>query len=172
MAATGDTGATLPFVLLLFASACVHDDPADSAPADSARADTAETAETGDTAPTDDTGDLAYTHYMSTISGTVTLSGGSGHACEGEAHLNVYPSSSRLFGYGSCQTGTDAETQAGNFEGTVTEGVLAAVWTSDNGGGALEITVSGTVDATTLHAELAGSADWADFVGTVDGQAL
>jgi len=132
--------------------------------------DSAESLETGETAT--DTAELVHTHYMSAVTGTTTLSGGTGSTCEGEAHLNVYDSDGRLFGYGSCLTDNDAEMLAGNLNGFVVEGVLTGTWSADTGGGDIEISINGTVDGTTLHADLVGNADWASFVGVVDGAAL
>ncbi len=136
--------------------------------------DTTDTSETGGTSETGatDTGDQAHTHYMTTVTGTTTLSGGTGSPCQGEAHLNVYDADGWLFGYGSCSTDDDAELLAGNFNGNVVDSVLTGTWSADNGGGVMDLSVIGTVDGATLHADLVGDADWASFVGVADGEAL
>jgi hypothetical protein len=109
---------------------------------------------------------------MSTTAGTVRLADQQGVACAGEAHLNLYTDDSTLVGYCSCVTGSDAETLAGFINGVVVDGVLTGTWAADNGIDAIDVGVTGTIDATALNADLAGTVDWVDFQGTVDGAPL
>ena len=121
---------------------------------------------------TGDTGRPSYTHYMSVTAGTMTLSGGAGMACAGEAHLNYTATDGVLAGFCNCIPESEADTLSGGFEATVVEGSVSGAWEATNEAGqSATINFTGALDETTFHADLAGAADWMSFVGTVDGTA-